>query len=55
MHTALSSELASALVAERQSQAADALRARRLVKLRRWQRRAEQADRQVRLARLAVS
>ena len=42
-------------VHERQLQAEATNRARRLLAVRRWEKRAQVADRQVRLARLAVS
>lgn len=42
-------------VHERQRQAEAANRARRLLAVRRWEKRAKLADRRVRLARLAVS
>ena len=54
MHTTLLSELASSRLAERQLQAEADVRARRLLTVRRWQRKAEKADQRVRLARLAV-
>lgn len=54
MYATLTSQVARALVEERQLQAEADVRARRLLTVRRWQRKAEQANRQVRLARLAV-
>jgi hypothetical protein len=54
MYTALAQQTARALVHERQAQAEADVRARRLVTVRRWQRKAEKANRQVRLARLAI-
>ena len=54
MHTALAEQTARVLVHERQIKAEADLRARRLLAVRRWQRKAEKANRQVRLARLAV-
>lgn len=54
MHTLLAEQTTRALVHERQTQAEAVLRARRLLAVRRWQRKAEKANRQVRLARLAV-
>ncbi len=55
MYTALAQQNAQALVQERQRQAEADARARRLLTLRRWQRKAEKANHQVRLARLAVA
>jgi hypothetical protein len=54
MHSDLHYDLARQVARERQLEAAAANRAAHLVAVRRWQRRAEQANRQVRLARLAV-
>ncbi|MGB8652515.1 MAG: hypothetical protein WCD35_17845 [Mycobacteriales bacterium] len=54
MFTPLVEQNARALVHERQLQAEADLRAARLVRVRRWQRRADKANLQVRLARLAV-
>lgn len=54
MHSTLVQQHASALVHERQQRAEAATLARRLLAVRRWQRRADAAERQVRLARLAV-
>lgn len=54
MHSTLLAELASSRLAERQLQAEADVRARRLLTVRRWQRKAEKADQRVRLARLAV-
>ena len=54
MYPTLTHQVAHALVRERQLQAEADVRARRLLTVRRWQRKAEHADRQVRLARLAV-
>ena len=54
MYSTLHEQVARALVAERQHQAEADRRARRLLAVRRWQRKAEVANRQVRLARLAV-
>lgn len=54
MYTALAEHTAHALVHERHVQAQADLRARRLLTLRRLQRKAEKVNRQVRLARLAV-
>ncbi len=54
MLTPLAQQTAQALVQERQLQAEADNRARRLVTVRRWQRKAEKANLQVRLARLAV-
>lgn len=54
MYTALAEELVHATVNERQLKAAADARARRLITVRRWQRRAEKANHRVRLARLAV-
>jgi hypothetical protein len=54
MHRPLAEQTARALVHERQLQAEAEYRARRLVQVRRWQRKADEANLQVRLARLAV-
>lgn len=54
MYSNLHPQVARVLVAERQHQAEADVRARRLLAVRRWQRKAEVANRQVRLARLAV-
>ena len=54
MYTALAEELVHATVSERQLKAAADARARRLITVRRWQRKAEKANHRVRLARLAV-
>ena len=54
MFPTLTSEVAHSLVRERQLQAEADHRARRLLTVRRWQRKAEKADQRVRLARLAV-
>ncbi len=54
MLTTLVEQTARATVRERQLQAEADNRARRLLKVRRWQRKAEKANLQVRLARLAV-
>jgi len=54
MYSTLSHDLARQVAHERQAEAAASNRAARLVAVRRWQRRAEVANRQVRLARLAV-
>ncbi|MCU1622773.1 MAG: hypothetical protein JWL79_1618 [Frankiales bacterium] len=54
MHTALSEQLVQATVHERQLKAEAEARARRLLTVRRWQRKAAKADQQVRLARLAL-
>ena len=54
MYSNLNQQVAHVLVAERQQQAEAAVRTRRLLAVRRWQRKAEVANRQVRLARLAV-
>jgi len=54
MYSSLHDQVARALVDERQHQAEADVRARRLLAVRRWQRKAEVANRQVRLARLAV-
>lgn len=54
MYTALAQQIAQAQVNERQLQAEAETRARRLLTVRRWQRKAEKANRQVRLARLAI-
>ena len=54
MHTALAEQLVRATAHERQLQAEADARARRLLTVRRWQRKAEKANHRVRLARLAV-
>ena len=54
MYSTLHQQVARVLVEERHTQAEADVRARRLVAVRRWQRKAEVANRQVRLARLAV-
>ena len=54
MHTALAEQLVAINVHERQLQAQAEARARRLVTVKRWQRKAEKADQRVRLARLAL-
>ena len=54
MYTALAEELVQATAHERQLRAETEARARRLVAVRRWQRKAEKADARVRLARLAL-
>ena len=54
MYTALAEQTARVTVRERQQQAEADARARRLVTVRRWQRKAEKADARVRLARLAL-
>ena len=54
MSSLLSYDLARQVARERQLEAASSNRAARLVAVRRWQRRAEVANRQVRLARLAI-
>ncbi|MDX6216082.1 MAG: hypothetical protein QOG99_1666 [Frankiales bacterium] len=54
MHTALAEQLVQATVHERQLKAEADARARRLLTVRRWQRKAAKADQQVRLARLAL-
>lgn len=54
MYTALAEQNARVTVHERQLQAEADARARRLITVRRWQRKAEKADQRVRLARLAV-
>jgi hypothetical protein len=54
MYTPFAEQTARALVQERQLQAEAEMRARRLISVRRWQRKAEKANHQVRLARLAV-
>jgi hypothetical protein len=54
MYTALAEQVAHATVHERQLKAEADSRARRLITVRRWQRKAEKADQRVRLARLAV-
>ena len=54
MHTALAEQLVSITAQERQARAQAEARARRLVTVKRWQRKAEKADQRVRLARLAL-
>ncbi|MCU1593557.1 MAG: hypothetical protein JWO12_949 [Frankiales bacterium] len=54
MYTALAQQTAQALVHDRQLKAEADTRARRLLTVRRWQRKAEKANHQVRLARLAI-
>lgn len=54
MYTVLAEQLAQANVHERQLKAEADARARRLITVRRWQRKAEKANHRVRLARLAV-
>ncbi len=54
MNSVLNAQLAQSLAADRQREAQAHARARRVAAVRRWQRRKEVADRQVRLARLAV-
>ena len=54
MHTALAEQLVQATAQERQSRAESEARARRLVAVRRWQRKAEKANHRARLARLAL-
>lgn len=54
MYTPLAQQTVHALVHERQLRAEADARARRLLTVRRWQRKAEKANHQVRLARLAV-
>lgn len=54
MYTALAEEHARLTAHERQLEAEAAVRARRLMTVRRWQRKAEKANHRVRLARLAV-
>lgn len=54
MNSVLNAALARELMADRQREAQAHARVRRLVAVRRWQRRAEVANRQARLARLAV-
>jgi hypothetical protein len=54
MHTALAEQLVQATVHERQLKAEAEARARRLLTVRRWQRKAAKAEQQVRLARLAL-
>ncbi len=54
MYTALAEQTARALVHERQLQAEADNRVRRLLTVRRWQRKADRANLQVRLARLAI-
>lgn len=54
MHTALAEQLVLVTAHERQLKAAADARARRLLTVRRWQRKAEKADHRVRLARLAL-
>jgi hypothetical protein len=54
MHTPLAEQTGRALVHERQLQAEADNRAHRLLTVRRWQRKADRANLQVRLARLAI-
>jgi hypothetical protein len=54
MYTALAEQLVHATAQQRQHEAEAAARARRLVAVRRWQRKAEKANHRVRLARLAL-
>lgn len=54
MHTALAEQLVHATVHERQLKAEADARVRRLITVRRWQRKAEKANHRARLARLAV-
>ncbi len=54
MHTPLAEQTSRALVHERQLQAEADNRAHRLLTVRRWQRKADRANLQVRLARLAI-
>ena len=54
MYTSLVEQTARERVHERQLQAEADHRARRLLAVRRWQRKAEKANHQLRLARLAV-
>ena len=54
MYSTLHEPLARSLVERRHLEAESDVRARRLLAVRRWQRKAEVANRQVRLARLAV-
>jgi len=54
MYTALAEQLVHVNAHERQLKAEADARARRLLTVRRWQRKAEKADHRVRLARLAV-
>jgi WhiB family redox-sensing transcriptional regulator len=54
MYTALAEQLMHVTAHERQLQAEAEARARRLLTVRRWQRKAEKANHRVRLARLAV-
>lgn len=54
MYTPLAQQTAQVLVRERQLQAEADHRVHRLLAVRRWQRKAEKANLQVRLARLAV-
>jgi phosphoserine phosphatase len=54
MHTALAEQLVQANVHERQLKAEADARVRRLITVRRWQRKAEKANHRARLARLAV-
>lgn len=54
MYQTLTAQVAQVVVHERQTQAEADVRARRLLTVRRWQRRAEEAEHRVRLARLAV-
>jgi hypothetical protein len=54
MFTPLAEQTVRVLVLERQLQAEADDRARRLIHLRRWQRKADKANLQVRLARMSV-
>ena len=54
MHSLLSYDLARQVERDRHAEAAAFSRAARLRSVRRWQRRAEEANYQVRLARIAV-
>jgi hypothetical protein len=54
MYTPLAEQTVRVLVLERQHQAEADVRAHRLIQLRRWQRKADKANLQVRLARLSV-
>jgi hypothetical protein len=54
MYTALAEDLVHVTALERQLRAETDARARRLVAVRRWQRKAEKADARARLARLAL-
>jgi hypothetical protein len=54
MYTPLAEQTVRVLVAERQLQAEADYRAHRLLHLRRWQRKAEKANLQVRLARMSI-